>query len=123
MVRLILLAISLAMLGVVSPLYAAPVDVKKLEKRKWTITESPNFSVLSDAKPKDIIEVVAQLERFRAFSLLLLGQKQQRAKDPIEIIVTKNRRTWRSMGLDNDTVSLTSTSEKGKSLSSPMWME
>ncbi len=94
---------------------AAPVKHKKLERKKWTLTESPNFSILSDAKPSKIRKMIEHLERFRAFSCTMIHSGCEETTEPAMIIGANSRQTWRALGLPEGYVSLTNTMRLGKS--------
>lgn len=86
---------------------SGPVKYKTLDKKRWTLTESPNFRIVSDVKPKKVRKVIEELERFRAFSELLMGIKVSTTKEKSLLTLTKNRMTWKALGLPNSAVSYT----------------
>ncbi len=86
---------------------AEPISHKRLDKRKWTQVTSPSFELVSDAKPKQVLKIAEQLERFRAFSSLLLGAKNKASSSKARILLTKKRSTWRALGMPKDLVSYT----------------
>ena len=86
-----------------------PVKHKSLDRKRWTLTESPNFEVVSDAQPKQVLKVIDQLERFRAFSALLMQVESSATGDKNRLIITKSRGTWRALGLPSNLASYTMT--------------
>ena len=105
--KFLVIVFSLVLVSTVPVVSSAPVKHKSLDRKRWTLTESPNFRIVSDAKPKQVMKVAEQLERFRAFSVLLMGIDSAVSEDKSQLIITKTRGTWRALGLPNDFVSYT----------------
>ena len=48
---------------------AAEINLKTLDKQNWTNIETANFSVLTDARESQAVEIVRELEDFKYFCL------------------------------------------------------
>jgi len=110
---LIIAVMAVIFVGVVN---AEPVKYSKLQKKKWTLTQSPNFSIVSDASAKQVIKIAQQLERFRAFSSLIMGINVEKRETPTQLTITKSRGTWKALGLHKDYVSYTRTRADGDTI-------
>lgn len=89
-------------------LAAAPVKHKKLDKRVWTFVKSPNFEIVSDAKPKQLLKMVEQLERFRAFLIFYLSLESGRSVETAQatkLLLTNKRSSWLALGMPRDLIS------------------
>jgi len=88
---------------------AEPIKHKKLIKKKWILVSSQNFEVVTDGKERTAVLITEQLEKFRAFSLLLLGKgvpkDETKGNKKSRLFLTKSRGTWRAMGLPKTVVS------------------
>ncbi len=68
----------------------AAMTVAKLERQNWVKVTTKNFSVVSDKRQKDVIELVESLERFRTAFELFFGIKLSDNIRPVKVILTGN---------------------------------
>lgn len=78
---------------------AGEVNVKALDKVTWINIETTNFNVLTNAKEKNAVELIKELEDFNYFLALSLGYKQENLSDKVTVIAAKNEGTFTSLGI------------------------
>ncbi len=84
----------------------AQIKVKSLNKKKWVLVESENFSIYTDLSVKRATLTATQLENYRAFCNLFIGIKSKSNPSKLTLFVTDSSATWKSMGMQRELVSL-----------------
>lgn len=78
---------------------AGKINVKKLDMQDWINIETANFNVLTNAKENRALEIVQELENFKYFLAISLGYEQHDLSEKVPVVVAKNRKTFKSLGM------------------------
>ena len=85
---------SLVIAGVL--VFAMPsVPALSISVDDWVEYRSENFVVYSDGKPKDVRQLIADLETFRFVVLGITGLKPRSSHLPLKIIAFRSRRNFK----------------------------
>jgi hypothetical protein len=77
----------------------AQIKLEKLEKSDWTVVQSPNFFVITEAKEKLARKIASDLEDFRYFVQIRTGLKPRPANGRLFVIAVSKKSNLKAFGL------------------------
>ncbi|WNO08549.1 hypothetical protein [Teredinibacter sp. KSP-S5-2] len=96
---------ALFVLSITSPSATSDeLDLKKLEKIKWRIAESQNFTVITDASEKEALGYIQELENFRYFVHFYLQQNEVERLPRANFLLVKRDKAFKYLSLDQESV-------------------
>jgi hypothetical protein len=109
MVRILLVVFLLVL--IVAP--APSVDARTMATDKWAEYSSDNFSVVSDGKPKDVRQLLTDLEHFRFVVLNLIGIVPRTDEFPFKIIAFRREKDYQKTIVSKTTAGYFTTTLRG----------
>ena len=99
--RKLIIAVGLLSLALAFPANAS-ITLNKLAKQDWVRVTSPHVDIVTDAKPAVAKKMAQDLEQFRHFISLQIGETLYEGVPPLTILALSKRKNFKSLDLGED---------------------